>query len=259
IENGGFIPASIADLTKKGLKIFIKDENLFSYKKIVYALKENPEKTIITADDDVIYPDSLLHRLIQKSQEYPKHIVCFRGHFLSFDKQEKLLPYRKILDRRLDNAKRTAPSFCLLPTGVSGVLYPPHSLDEIATDQEQFMSLSPYADDIWLKIASLKKGTLCVQAEKRNLLFPSIPKTQEVSLASINVERRENDRQIQACFAKYPDLLEKVKQDARRLNMICKVSVTMKILDCIHMIRCKLNLRLRHRISKLYGIIFHAR
>jgi hypothetical protein len=237
IKNGGFVPAAIEDLTKKGLKIFIKEDDLFVYNKIVHALRENPEKTIITADDDILYPDYLLYRLIQKSQEYPQHIVCFRGHFLSFDKHEKLRPYKKILHSRVNDAKRATPSLCLLPTGVSGVLYPPHSLDEIATDQEQFMQLSPHSDDIWLKIASLKKGTLCVLAERRNLHFPGIPETQETSLASINIGGKENDRQLQACFAKYPDLLEKVKQDAQRLDRICKVSVMTKIVDCIRMIR----------------------
>jgi hypothetical protein len=158
-----------------------------------------------------------------------------------------------MMDRRIDDEKRLVPSLCLMPTGVSGVLYPPHSLDGIATDQQQFMKLSPRADDIWLKIASLKRGTLCVQVEKQNLRFPLIPETQEACLASVNVDSGENDRQLQACFVQYPDLLEKVRQDASRLEKTCKVPLLMKITDYVQMIRQRTKIH-RHNLCRM---IFH--
>jgi hypothetical protein len=248
VKNGGFVPAAIESLTKKGLKIFVKDEDLFSYNKFVYALEENPEKTIITADDDILYPDYLLLELIQSSQKFPGCIVCFRGHFLSFGKRGRLRSYNEIMERKIDDAKRLIPSFCLMPTGVSGVLYPPHSLDGIAIDREQFTSLCPHADDIWLKIASLRKGTLCVQVTDRNLHFPSAPQTQRENLSRFNIRIGGNDRQLQACFARYPDLLEKVKEDESRLKMLCEIPLGMKIMDWIQITRRRL--RLRRRISK---------
>jgi hypothetical protein len=248
VKNGGVVPAAIESLTEKGLKIFVKDEDLSSYNKFVYALEENPEKTVITVDDDILYPDYLLLGLIRSSQKFPGCIVCFRGHFLSLDKRGRLRSYYEIMDRKIDNAKRLIPSFCLMPTGVSGVLYPPRSLDAMALDREQFMSLCPRADDVWLKIASLRKGTLCVQVTERNLHFPSTPQTQGRNLSRFNVRMGGNDRQLQACFARYPDLLEKVEKDESRLKMLCEAPLGMKIMDWLHIMRRRL--RLRRRISK---------
>ncbi|GHS94417.1 hypothetical protein AGMMS50276_07030 [Synergistales bacterium] len=236
-KNGGVIPPKIEALTKIGLRIFIKDEDLFSYNKLVYALRDNPEKTIITVDDDIIYPDNVLAELIQKSKQFPGCIVCFRGHVLSFDAQGQMRPYNEIMHRRQDDEKRVVPSFCLLPTGVSGVLYPPRSLDGMATDQKQFMRLSLHADDIWFKMASLKKGTFCVQIKKQNIHFPSAPMPKTDNLAMANVDRGENDRQLQACFAAYPALLERLRQDAARLDAICHVSVILKIRDYLSLLR----------------------
>jgi hypothetical protein len=256
IKNGGSLPASIEALTEKGLKIFIEDEDLLSYKKIVYALRENPEKTIITVDDDIVYPDGFLFDLIQASQKFPGCVVCFRGHFLSFDRRGRLRPYDEIMDRKIDDAKRLIPSFCLIPTGVSGILYPPHSLDEMAADPKQFMRLCPRADDIWMKIASLKKGTLCVQVTNSNPHFPAIPGTQEESLSHMNIRTGRNDQQLQACFARFPDLLEKVREDALRLETLCKVPLSVRIRDRIQIIRRKLRLRrifrfIRNRFSPI--------
>jgi hypothetical protein len=239
-KNNGAIPSNIKAWEEKGLKIIIKKEDLLVYNKYVHAMRENPDKTIITVDDDILYPDYLLAKLIQTSQEFPGNIVCFRGHFLSFDKQGSLKPYNTMMDRRVDNVKRMIPSFCLLPTGVSGVLYPPQSLDDIALDKSLFASLSPRADDIWLKMASLKKGTHCVQIEKRNVHFPVIANTQKIGLLQTNVLCDENDRQLDACFSKYPELLEKVRNDATKLNATHKPPYKDVFFDALTIVKRKM-------------------
>ena len=65
-KNGGTIPEKIERLTEKGLRIFVEDEDIRSYKKLIYALRDNPAQTIVTVDDDVIYPKGLLSSLIKK-------------------------------------------------------------------------------------------------------------------------------------------------------------------------------------------------
>ena len=249
-KNGGIVPPQIEALTEKGLKIFITEEDLLAYDKYVHTLRKNPDKTIITVDDDVIYPDCFLSKLIQKSQEFPGCITCFRGHFLSFTAKGDLLPYGFMMGRKSYNVKSVVPSFCLMPTGVCGVLYPPDSLDEIAVDRELFMNLSPSNDDIWLKMASLKKGTLCVRVEKKGISFPTISGSQAVSLFSINTAK--NDSQLQACFSKFPELLEKVKEDYVRLNSIYKTSGAAKDKDLVSGARLCV---IKHYVYALLSII----
>jgi hypothetical protein len=212
-KNRGVIPPRIEDLAQRGLKIFIKGEDLRSYKKLVYALRDNPGKTIITVDDDAIYPSDLLSAMIQKSTEHPGYIVCTNGYMLSFDRNGEFRPYRELLDAGEENAMRMIPSLRLMPVGVGGVLYPPHSLDEMALDSDMFMELCPHADDIWFKMASLKKDTLCVQVDTRNMSVATVPASQEMSLFKKNVRYGMNDQQFKACFDRYPDLFEKLKRE----------------------------------------------
>jgi hypothetical protein len=251
-KNGGNVPPNIEALTRQGLKIFIEKENFLSYKKLVYALKTYPEKTIITVDDDVIYPADLLDRLIQKSQEFPNCIVCSRGHFLSFDSRGRLQPYHEMkAGLRPYTVRRTLPSLSLLPTGVHGVLYPPFAFDEMAMDHEQFMSLCPYADDIWFKMASLKKGTPCVQVDERNSVFPDVPNLPKMSLADFNIVEGKNDLQFQACFTKYPDLLEKVREECLKLEAIGKISKKAMIWNSILLMELRMNIKLREKRKAL--------
>jgi len=158
-KNGEDIPPGINALTDKGLKIFIKDEDLRSYKKLVYVLEDCLEANIITVDDDIIYPPDLIARLIQKSKEFPGCVICARAHMLSFDSAGELRPYYEIISMEQENDGRIEPSFCLFSTTGAGTLFPPHSLDAIATDRNLFTSLCPYTDDIWFKMASLKNHT----------------------------------------------------------------------------------------------------
>ncbi|MCY1253775.1 hypothetical protein D9M68_148820 [compost metagenome] len=216
-ECGGTIPHNISRLRARGLKIFVLTENVKSYKKLVYAVGDSPAKTIITADDDVFYPKFFVRKLMDKAMEHAGCVVCFRGHFFSFEEDGSLAPYRNIIDRGSDDFMRTTPSLRLLPTGVSGVLYPPGSLDIMATDSEQYLSLAPSADDVWFKISTLAKRTRCVQVEPRNIHFLSVPNSQKFSLFNSNVSESKNDEQIRKCFDRYPLLLSMIRAEYEQM------------------------------------------
>lgn len=47
----------------------------------------------------------------------------------------------------------------LLATGVGGILYPPHCMDNRLFDIEKIQQLCLYGDDIWLKAMQLLSGT----------------------------------------------------------------------------------------------------
>lgn len=91
------------------------------------------------------------------------------------------------------------------PTGVSGIIYPPHCYHEDMTNKELFLKLCPHADDVWFKAMTYLKGTLCEKIDSSNYdsLFVPLDIEEESSLQRINVTNGGNDRQIKAVFDYY--------------------------------------------------------
>lgn len=182
---------------------FYHRDNLLSYKKLFYSLKSFPDATIITADDDVLYPHDWLDGLLKKHKQHPDCIICYRGHYLEINKG-KFKRYANIMFKR---RTCTEPSLWLLPTGVSGVLYPPGSLDPtIALDRSAFMQMAPKSDDFWFKLASLSKKTKCVRVHQHNQRFPPVPFTQISALAWSNAAFGVNDQVLQNISERYHDI-----------------------------------------------------
>ena len=161
------IPKKLARLKQRGLQIkFCKD--IRSYRKIIYTLKGNPESLIVTADDDIFYPKDWLKQLYEAYQKEPQYIYCHRAHLMIKDVEGKL---KKYMEWDFRSPGIQGPSLLLFPTGVGGVLYPPHSLSEEALNQEACMRLSPYNDDPWLKAMSCLKAR---NVKKCLLFLPNI-------------------------------------------------------------------------------------
>ena len=102
------------------------------------------------------------------------------------------------------------PSYLLAPVGVSGVLYPPESINKEVFNKEVFMKICIYADDMWLKVMSLLNSTKIIQTDCFSGHFFSIPGSQKESLLRINITNKQNDVQFQA-------LLERYKKDLRKI------------------------------------------
>ena len=194
------LPKTIQLLQKRGLEIsFCKD--IRSYTKIIPSLIKFPNDAIVTIDDDVLYEIDLLENLITAYQENPSYIYCTRFHRILLDKNHNLLPYRKWqwlcpdMDANVLN----------FPTGVGGVLYPPHSLDEEVLNESIFMDICTYADDVWLKAMALKKGTLSKKVYTHSSEdFLMNEEVQDIGLRNINIENDFlNDKQISTVFQKY--------------------------------------------------------
>ncbi|MDB9027334.1 glycosyltransferase family A protein [Parabacteroides distasonis] len=194
------LPKTLQLLQKRGLEIsFCKD--IRSYTKIILSLIKFPNDAIVTIDDDVLYEIDLLENLITAYQENPSYIYCTRFHRILLDKNHNLLPYRKWqwlcpdMDANVLN----------FPTGVGGVLYPPHSLDEEVLNESIFMDICTYADDVWLKAMALKKGTLSKKVYTHSSEdFLMNEEVQDIGLRNINIENDFlNDKQISTVFQKY--------------------------------------------------------
>lgn len=196
------LPESLIKQQKRGLEIaYCKD--IGPYTKLIPSLHRYPNDAIITIDDDAIYDFDLLERLIIPYQSDSSFIYCFRIHKMKFEENGALLPYMKWERKTTDSQ----PGHLNFATGVGGVLYPPHSLDEEVFNKETFLQICSTADDVWYKAMEIKNGT------KVKKVFTRDPKcrefvlnasVQDVGLLNKNMKGEMlNDKQIHAVFSKY--------------------------------------------------------
>lgn len=195
------LPNSLNNLKNRGLEICFC-EDLLSYKKVIPTLKKYPNDVIITIDDDILYDYDVLERLILSYLDNPSYIHCLRHHRMKFDKLGNLLPYmRWEFASKDDNL-----SFKNFFTSGAGTLFPPRSLDENVLDETTFLSICKFADDIWLNVMAMLKGTFtkqCYSRDKNSMEGVENESVQDIALANKNVTLGQNDIQIKAVFEKY--------------------------------------------------------
>ena len=193
------IPPLLRKQTRRGLEIRLV-EDIGPYTKIIYALKEFPGCRIVTADDDVFYPESWLAELLVAHERNPRCVTCHRAHCMAVDEAGQLVPYEQWgwLSPGL-----ASPSSWLFPTGVCGVLYPPNALHPEVFNQVLFQKICPTADDVWLKAMALLNGVPCQKVRPHSTEWTLIEDTQRKRLSAQNVEHRQNDVQIRAVFDHY--------------------------------------------------------
>lgn len=192
------LPESLTKLTERGLIIEFC-EDLRSHKKYFFSMQKFPKANIITVDDDVYYPKQFLRHLIDLHKRFPKAICANRAHKIIFE-NGTIRPYRKW---KHNHKKIQKPSPLLVQVGVGGVLYPPESLSQDVFSKDVFKKICFHADDLWLKIMALKKGTLVVTNRRYNKDFVSIGKTQREKLVSNNVFGGGNDEQLRNVLEHY--------------------------------------------------------
>ncbi len=197
-ESESKLPLQLLKLKDRGLEIKFCDD-LKPHKKYYYTMLENPNDIIITFDDDILYPSNAIKSLVKLGSKYPGSIICNRGHIMTFN-GNKVEPYS--LWKRTSDIE-IGPNLLLCPTGVGGVLYPPNCLDKSVFDKEGIISNCLLADDLWLKVMSIRKGTKVVKTSKfpRNLFV--LLSSQKNSLGRKNVGNNQNDKQLDNILSNY--------------------------------------------------------
>jgi hypothetical protein len=201
---GRAVPARLMPLTADGIEILWVSHNSRSYKKLVPVRERFPRATIVTADDDMLYPRWWLGRLVEASNRDRGSIVGYRGQHITFDAEGKQRPYLEWA-----NATRSTPSREVLLTGAGGILYPPGSLHQDAFDLNLAEKLAPTADDIWFRIGAYRMQTPVKVVDDRFHEFPEVRGSVNTGLARTNVESMQNDAQLEACMQHFrlPSLL----------------------------------------------------
>lgn len=193
IQPGG-VPRSLRRLQRRGLHIEFVPDDLKGAKKLVYAAQRFPERTIVTADDDLLYPRDWLSGLLKKSKANPQDVIAYRAWFLRLEKPARLKSYVEIMDDA-DGGDET--SFNIFPTGCAGVLYPPGSLNEKIGNVELMMRLCPGADDIWFKAMTMLNGVRSKRVYAKNYM----PQRLDVGGSALwDVNMEKNDYYLKNTF-----------------------------------------------------------
>lgn len=193
------LPNELIRQKQRGLEIRYCND-LKSYKKYYYTLKENPKSIIVTVDDDVFYSSNMLKDLVKVHNKYPKDIICHRAHKILFDDDRSI---KKYLNWGWESFGFKGSSHLLLQTGVSGVLYPAGSLHKDVLNKEKFIELCPRADDIWLKVMAMLNNTKVRKVRSFSKNFIPIEGSQKESLCSYNTTNGGNDEQLKKLIDEY--------------------------------------------------------
>ena len=199
---GKKLPVLLQRQMKRGLEVhYVKD--IRAYTKLIPAIKEYPEATIITIDDDYIYPINTIETLIDAHTEHPEAVCCHASRALKLASEKELLPYSsfpQIFPKKLE----TDVSY--MAEGFGAVLYPAHCMHEDVIKEELFMKLSPLADDLWYKCMELLVDTPVYQLPRNRMWFSTMysdEAVQDMALANQNVKEDKNDPQLKAIFDHY--------------------------------------------------------
>ena len=183
----------------KGITIKYCENGLFSYKKIIPTLRQFKDEYIITLDDDVIYSDKSIEKLVTQSKKYPKDIIANCTHKIkiknSYPANYKLWSH--------NYKKETRYAYF---TGTGGVLYPPKCFYKDVLNVKILKKLAPYGDDIWLNwMVKLKGKKIRFSHIDQNLDgfgYEDIKIIRD-GLYKKNVKLNFNDTQIKNMIKKY--------------------------------------------------------
>lgn len=204
------VPRKVLALREFGLEIrWCPDYR--SHKKIIPSLRAFPQAAIVTADDDLFYPEDWLEKLWVSYQNAGETgIHAHRCHRIRL-KKDKVTPYQQ-WEKCIQEGSNSP---LLFPTSGGGVLYAPGSLHPDVTDVQKAMALCPAADDVWQWGMGVLQGS-CVQVVPEPV--SDITYTNPMREARLNADGTlystntsgGNDAQVDALLGVYPQIYNKL-------------------------------------------------
>jgi SAM-dependent methyltransferase len=228
------VPEIMEKLVAKGLEIRFC-EDIRAYTKLIPALLEFPDDYIITADDDLYYPQSWFEQLLVEHKKNPRKIICHRAHGIKVDENHSPLSYNKwdfCIEPNLyfvhifisqEQSVHKHQFEAIFPTGVGGILYPPRCFYKDITNKELFVKLSYMNDDIWYWAMAIlnreyfgeENPYIVVENGYSKNLQTIAPEQQQDGNALWNYNSQGvNDKQLKAVIEHYPqikEVLEKIE------------------------------------------------
>ena len=211
----GKIPYELENLKRQYniLDIRFNPMDIRSYKKLIPALKDFPDDIIVTIDDDIAYHKHMLRNLVMWHKKHPTSIIANRVRKAILHKPYRFWRKYKWYDFIFN---RSIKHHLSMQTGVGGVLYPPHSLDEKMLDPDLFMTIAPTTDDIWFWTAAISQGTYVIPVPRWQPKLIEIGKPLNLALKNINLKQNDdkNLKALEAIMKHFPhikSILEKEK------------------------------------------------
>ncbi len=201
------LPSELKEFLKHGLIIRWCD-SIKSYKKLIPSLKEYPDSVIVTADDDLYYPEDWLEKLIKHHEKYPNEIVTHRSRKISFSDN--------VIDRYLVwkvSENEEDASFLNFFTTGGGTLFAPNSLSDMIFNTDVYDRVCPTGDDIWFWAMAVLNGTK-IRTVKDNLYdIMYVNPARDIlfnkdTLWSYN--EHHNDEQLEALLKEFPEINIKI-------------------------------------------------
>ncbi len=162
------------------------------HRKLIETLRHHDGATVVTCDDDMLYPRDWLSRLLATHAQHPGEIIAHECRQITYQANAELAAYETWPDEVSGNSSAQT-----LAIGYGGVLYPPGCLHPDALQRELYDELAPRADDLWYKAMALRQGT----AVRRSTISAPKPTpilfAERVSLKKTNVRQGGNLEQWQ--------------------------------------------------------------
>ncbi len=173
------LPDSLKELESYGLEIRYC-EDLLGHKRYFEIYPELQDKEVlITYDDDILFSERSVERIMKTHERFPDCLVCDRGQAAVYKEDGTLeIPGRW---RTLSDEGVGKPSFKVLPSPGGGCLYFKDALYKDTLDIEKVRH-SLRVDDLFLMFMALRQGTPIVKTEKYHRTFTVVNHHQEVQL-----------------------------------------------------------------------------
>ncbi len=200
---GKSLPITLQKQVARGLEIsYCKD--IRSYKKLIPTIQKYPNSIVVTIDDDAMYDVDFLEKLINSHKSNPNVVFSNRIHRMKLDESNMPISYMD-WDWCVNKYDDSQLNFLV---GVGGVLYPPHIFSDEVLNEDVFMDICKYADDVWFNAMLLLNKIKVAKSYTKSLRgddFVDIESGRSVSLCheNANNEKCRNDVQIKAVWEKY--------------------------------------------------------
>lgn len=197
------LPVSLQKQCQRGLEIRYTSD-IGPYTKLIPALQAFPASTIVTIDDDIIYPFDTLEMLLQMHGNFPMAICGNHLIQAQYSKDGRLASFPTWSEVTLDLPSSNRTYFF---EGLGGVLYPAHCFTDEVFDTDTFLSICPKADDIWFNCMALLAHTPVVASNTHYRHLPLLynESVQDMGLWRINNNPHNcyHDEQLRAVMSRY--------------------------------------------------------